>query len=72
VYYVQNKKYGTLISILGKIEDKNLKLADDGVQIYIKYIHLSNIIKNNIDYHIKYNKINKEIFDFKSIKVKKN
>jgi hypothetical protein len=72
VLCVQNKKFGTSISILGKIEDKNIKIADDYIQIYIKYIHISNTIMNNIIYHIKYNKINKEIFNFKTIKIKKN
>jgi len=62
----------TSMTVLGKVENDLLNICDDRFKIFFNtnVYSLSNIIINNIYYHMEYNRINKEVLSFKSVKIK--
>ena len=53
------------------LADENLKPADSLIKIKLKEENCSlvKIIKNNMYYHLKYNKVNLEMLTYKSVKI---
>jgi len=53
------------------LADKNLKPADSLIKFKLKEENCSlvKIIKNNMYYHLKYNKVNLEMLTYKSVKI---
>lgn len=59
------------LNLFAKYTDDNLILNDSLISVYLIINKSNNIlkeIKNNIDYHIKYGKINIDIFNYKMFK----
>ena len=54
--------------LLAKVEDEKLVPCDNLIRLNFKKRIDSNIILNNLYYHLKYNKISLDVMGFKSIK----
>jgi hypothetical protein len=58
----------TSLILLAKQEDDTIVPADSIIKIKFNTTIDTDIIKNNLYYHLKYNNINMEIFQFKTVK----
>jgi hypothetical protein len=58
------------ILLLAKEEDENIVPADSLLKVEFSENINSNIIKNNLYYHLKYNNVNMDVLKFKCVKSK--
>jgi hypothetical protein len=58
------------ILLLAKEEDENIVPADSLLKVEFRENINSNVIKNNLYYHLKYNNVNMDVLKFKCVKSK--